>query len=80
MLNSYTRRRHPEVRLRAAGIDALNRASQISAQPLRDLRAAGLSALYSAPPVRRMLMQMGLGARAPEPAAEGSALRTTRDI
>ncbi|GGE18589.1 2-octaprenyl-6-methoxyphenyl hydroxylase [Primorskyibacter flagellatus] len=80
MLDSYTRRRHPEVRLRAAGIDALNRASQISAQPLRDLRAAGLSALYGAAPVRRMLMQMGLGARAPEPAAEGSALRTTRDI
>ncbi|WP_407495301.1 UbiH/UbiF family hydroxylase [Pseudooceanicola sp. MF1-13] len=64
MLNSYNRRRHPEVRIRAAGIDALNRASQMSSQPLRDLRAAGLSALYGAAPVRKMLMQMGLGARA----------------
>ncbi len=63
MLEAYDRRRHAEVRLRAAGIDALNRASQISAQPLRDLRAAGLSALYGAAPVRKMLMQMGLGAR-----------------
>ncbi|MGI3168717.1 UbiH/UbiF family hydroxylase [Pseudooceanicola sp. C21-150M6] len=63
MLDTYHRRRHPEIRLRAAGIDALNRASQISAQPLRDLRAAGLSALYGSAPVRRMLMQMGLGAR-----------------
>ncbi|EAQ05002.1 2-octaprenyl-6-methoxyphenyl hydroxylase [Pseudooceanicola batsensis HTCC2597] len=66
MLETYDRRRHPEVRLRAAGIDALNRASRISAQPLRDLRAAGLAALYGAPPVRRMLMQMGLGARGGE--------------
>ncbi|MGC0224498.1 UbiH/UbiF family hydroxylase [Pseudooceanicola nitratireducens] len=63
MLQAYDRRRHAEVRLRAAGIDALNRASQISAQPLRDLRAAGLSALYRAAPVRKMLMQMGLGAK-----------------
>jgi len=64
MLDTYNRRRHPEVRIRAAGIDALNRASQMSSQPLRDLRAAGLSALYGAAPVRKMLMQMGLGARA----------------
>lgn len=63
MLDAYEKRRHPEVRLRAAGIDALNRASQISARPLRDLRAAGLSALYGAAPVRKMLMQMGLGAK-----------------
>ena len=62
-LDAYHRARHPEVRIRAAGIDALNRASQVHAQPLRDLRAAGLSALYGAAPVRRLLMQMGLGAR-----------------
>ena len=64
MLDAYETRRHPEVKIRAAGIDALNRASRISARPLRDIRAAGLSALYGAAPVRRMLMQMGLGARA----------------
>ena len=64
VLARYDRARHAEVRIRAAGIDLLNRASRVHAQPLRDLRAAGLSALYAAPPVRRMLMQMGLGARA----------------
>ena len=64
VLARYDRTRHAEVRIRAAGIDLLNRASRVHAQPLRDLRAAGLSALYAAPPVRRMLMQMGLGARA----------------
>ena len=61
MLETYEKRRHGEVKTRAAGIDMLNRASQMSAQPLRDLRAAGLSALYGAAPVRKMLMQMGLG-------------------
>ncbi|PJE32093.1 2-octaprenyl-6-methoxyphenol hydroxylase [Pseudooceanicola antarcticus] len=63
MMAAYDRARHREVQIRAAGIDALNRASQISAQPLRDLRAAGLDALYAAAPVRKLLMQMGLGAK-----------------
>ena len=63
VLDAYHRARHTEVAIRATGIDMLNRASQVHAQPLRDLRAAGLSALYGAAPVRRMLMQMGLGAR-----------------
>lgn len=63
VLEAYHRARHTEVTIRATGIDLLNRASQARAQPLRDLRAAGLSALYGAPPVRRVLMQMGLGAR-----------------
>lgn len=63
LLDRYHRARHREVTIRATGIDMLNRASRAHAQPLRDLRAAGLTALYSAAPVRRMLMQMGLGAR-----------------
>ncbi|MCA0922377.1 UbiH/UbiF family hydroxylase [Pseudooceanicola nanhaiensis] len=63
MMEDYHNARHGEVTLRAAGIDMLNRASQIHAQPLRDLRAATLGALYGAAPVRRMLMQMGLGAK-----------------
>lgn len=63
MLSAYDRARHREVKIRLAGIDMLNRASQVSAQPLRDLRAAGLEVLYGAAPVRRMMMQMGLGAR-----------------
>ena len=63
MLDSYHRARHNDIAVRVKGIDLLNRASMISAQPLRDARAAGLSALYALGPVRKMVMQMGLGAR-----------------
>ncbi|MFV2034926.1 MAG: UbiH/UbiF family hydroxylase, partial [Halocynthiibacter sp.] len=62
MLRAYNRR-HAEVRLRVAGIDALNRASMLGAQGLRDLRAGALSTLYSVAPVRKSLMRLGLGAR-----------------
>jgi len=62
MLDAYHKARHPEVRARVTGIDLLNRASQLQSQPLRDLRAGTLDALYAMAPVRRVLMQMGLGA------------------
>jgi 2-octaprenyl-6-methoxyphenol hydroxylase len=35
----------------------------LAPRPLRDLRAFGLNALYSLAPVRRNLMQMGLGVK-----------------
>jgi 2-octaprenyl-6-methoxyphenol hydroxylase len=63
MLDAYHRARHSDIGLRVAGIDALNRASMAEARPLRDMRAAGLAALYSLPQVRRTLMQMGLGVK-----------------
>ncbi len=63
MLETYHRRRHAEVRARVAGIDLLNRASMMRAQPLRDARAMGLNAIYSLAPVRKTIMQLGLGAR-----------------
>ena len=63
MLQDYHRRRHFEVRARVAGIDLLNRASMIEARPLRDLRNLGLNAIYSLGPVRKTMMQLGLGAR-----------------
>jgi 2-octaprenyl-6-methoxyphenol hydroxylase len=63
MLAEFNRQRHREVQVRAAGIDVLNRASMMAAQPLRDLRATGLNAIYSMAPVRKLMMQMGLGAR-----------------
>jgi len=63
MLDAYHKARFNEVKLRVKGIDLLNRASMVQARPLRDMRAAGLNALYSLAPVRRMLMQMGLGVR-----------------
>ena len=63
MLDAYHHRRRPEVKLRLHGVDMLNRASMMQAQPLRDLRAAALDMLYRLTPVRRGLMQMGIGMR-----------------
>lgn len=62
MLDSYTKARHGDVKLRVNGIDALNRASMSNSPMLQDLRAAGIKALYGAKPVRRGLMKLGLGA------------------
>lgn len=58
---AYHRQRHLEVQARVAGIDLLNRASMARAPLLRDLRAQALDALYSARPLRQMLMRAGLG-------------------
>ncbi len=63
MLDAYHRARHWEVQLRVTGIDALNRASMMGAPALRNLRAAGLDALYSLAPLRRTMMRAGLGVR-----------------
>lgn len=63
MLEAYHKARYGDITLRVRGIDLLNRASQASSTLARDARAAGLNALYGAPPVRKMLMQMGLGMR-----------------
>ena len=65
MLDAYHRQRHPEIALRLAGVDALNRASMLAEPALRDMRAGALAAFYAAPPVRRALMQAGLGLRSP---------------
>ncbi len=63
MLDTYARKRHPDIRLRVTGIDALNRASIAGNPMVQDLRAKGIQALYGVKPVRRTLMQMGLGAQ-----------------
>lgn len=63
MLDSYARQRHPDIKLRVAGIDALNKASMLGNSMAQDLRARGIAALYGITPVRRTLMQLGLGAR-----------------
>jgi 2-octaprenyl-6-methoxyphenol hydroxylase len=63
MLEAYHKARHRDILMRVKGIDLLNRTSMLSPRPLRDLRAFGLSALYSMAPVRKTLMQMGLGVK-----------------
>ncbi|MDB6181755.1 UbiH/UbiF family hydroxylase [Paracoccus fistulariae] len=62
-LADYNRKRRPDAYARLLGIDALNRASQASLRPLRDLRAAALGGLYGVAPVRRLMMRAGLGLR-----------------
>ena len=61
MLMAYDKARMSDIKLRVRGIDLLNRASQASSPAMRDARAMGLNALYSMGPVRKILMQMGLG-------------------
>ncbi|RJE88147.1 UbiH/UbiF family hydroxylase [Paracoccus onubensis] len=62
-LERYDRTRRPDAYTRLLGIDALNRASQASFRPLRDLRAIALGGFYGIAPVRRMMMRAGLGLR-----------------
>ncbi len=63
MLDTYARQRHPDIKLRVTGIDALNRASIAGNPMMQSLRSKGIEALYGVTPIRRTLMQMGLGAR-----------------
>lgn len=63
MLRTYHRRRAQDIRARFSGIDALNRASMLGAQGLRDMRAGALNALYSVAPLRKTLMKAGLGTK-----------------
>jgi 2-octaprenyl-6-methoxyphenol hydroxylase len=60
-------RRWPELAARVAGIDTLNRAAMAGAQPIRDLRRAGLGLIARARPVRQTAMRMGLGVRDTRP-------------
>jgi 2-octaprenyl-6-methoxyphenol hydroxylase len=61
MLEAYEKARRGDIQLRIHGIDLLNRLSQASSPLARNARAMGVDALYALPPVRKMLMQMGLG-------------------
>lgn len=61
VLAQFEKRRHADIRLRQTGVDLLNRASMLEPRPLRDLRAGALNTLYSLAPVRKTLMQLGIG-------------------
>lgn len=63
LLDAYARKRRADIKLRVAGIDALNKASITGTPALQALRAQGIEALYGLKPVRNSLMELGLGAR-----------------
>ncbi|MGV6848374.1 MAG: UbiH/UbiF family hydroxylase [Marinibacterium sp.] len=63
MLDAYARARTPDIRVRMAGVDALNRASMAGLPGLRAARGLGLALLHDAAPLRRAVMKLGLGLR-----------------
>ncbi|WP_299627290.1 UbiH/UbiF family hydroxylase [uncultured Tateyamaria sp.] len=63
MLEAYHKARIGDIRMRVTGIDLLNRTSQAKFPLIRDARAFGLKALHDITPVRKTLMQLGLGTR-----------------
>ncbi|MEO1563414.1 MAG: FAD-dependent monooxygenase [Pseudomonadota bacterium] len=62
MLSAYSERRVPDIALRVRGIDALNRAAMFQDENLQALRLIGLQSLHGLRPIRRVAMEMGLGA------------------
>lgn len=60
-LDQYQRRRFPEVLTRIRGIDLLNRSSRASGDLAHALRSRGIALIHGAVPIRRALMQLGLG-------------------
>ncbi|MGM0586522.1 MAG: FAD-dependent monooxygenase, partial [Pseudomonadota bacterium] len=63
LLARYHRARWPEMAMRVAGVDALNRAAMAESPVLRDLRRMGLKAVRDLAPLRRAAMRLGMGAR-----------------
>ncbi len=61
LLATYQRRILPRTLARVAGIDLLNRAAQAEAQPIRDLRRLGLSAISHVPFLNRLAVRAGMG-------------------
>lgn len=62
-LDAYSRARLPDMLVRIAGIDALNRASMAGQSDLRRLREMGLGWLGRSTQTRRLAMAAGLGTR-----------------
>ncbi|EDQ32881.1 Ubiquinone biosynthesis hydroxylase, UbiH/UbiF/VisC/COQ6 family [Hoeflea phototrophica DFL-43] len=59
-VESYNRKRRIDVTSRTAGVDLLNRALLSSFLPMQALRAGGLVALSSIPPLRLLAMREGM--------------------
>ena len=64
LLDRYEKARLSDIKLRVAGVSALNRASIGGNTLVHDLRRLGLKALHDLPMARKTAMTMGLGSRA----------------
>ena len=62
-LRAYERARRADIAFRTGAVDSLNRALLAHFAPLDFLRGAGLSALSSIKPLRRLVMRAGIGPR-----------------
>ena len=74
--DEYNQARYNDVRQRTAAIDLLNKSLLFSYLPLQAGRAAGLSLMKALPPLRKYIMQQGLGggAKAGQSAKSASSL------
>ena len=63
LLHRYEKKRMPDLKLRVAGVSALNMTSMSGHPFSHDLRAKGIEALHQIAPVRKSLMRLGLGMR-----------------
>lgn len=61
VLRSYSRARQPDIMARVAGVDLLNRSVRSELRPVRDLRRLGLSVIGNTPPLKRLVMGLGMG-------------------
>ena len=61
MLDTYASQRRNDIHMRARVIDLFNRVCKSNAPPVQALRLAGLKAVHDIAPVRRAVMQAGLG-------------------
>jgi 2-octaprenyl-6-methoxyphenol hydroxylase len=63
IIDGYASKRQKAMRLRVAGIDALNRTSIAGSRVAKLVRRTGLDLIGNAKPVRKLLMEAGLGLR-----------------
>ncbi|MEM9734686.1 MAG: UbiH/UbiF family hydroxylase [Pseudomonadota bacterium] len=60
--DAYNRKRKADIRLRTQGVDVLNRSLLTGFLPVQMARTAGISLINAVAPLRKFLMQQGLGA------------------
>ena len=63
MLDIYSKQRRRDVATRVAGINLLNCTSMADNQLVKDLRNFGVGLIHDTKPIRKALMQLGLGSR-----------------